>query len=206
MVSSITVTKQRSGDDLRRSTMMLRRLNSELHNGSPERVSKIYRHIAQEYGGSLGMVGAPGSPSPVHKDDQLAPLPLVTEKRLASTPSVGRSAAVRHSTSRLGIGHSTSMKSTTGASIWEDASVRGDSPEPGLPTPENDDDMTPKAMTVVGWDLEACENFVGQERKDRTRESRLTSPHGKGLGLAGIDAKVWGTPASLYDRDGFLKE
>lgn len=206
MASNITATKQRSGDDLRRSVMMLRRLNSDLHNGSPERVSKIYRHIAQEYGGSLGMVGAPGSPSPVRKDDQLAPLPLVTEKRLASTPSSGRSAAVRHSASRLGIGHSTSMKSTTGASIWEDASVRGDSPEPGLPTPENDDDMTPKAMTVVGWDLEACENFVGQERKDRTRESRLTSPHGKGLGWVGIDAKVWGTPASLYDRDGFLKE
>jgi hypothetical protein len=55
-------------------------------------------------------------------------------------------------------------------------------------------------------DLEVFENFVMPERKDRARESRLTSPQGKGLGLVGLDGRVWGTPASLYDKDGFLKE
>jgi hypothetical protein len=34
----------------------------------------------------------------------------------------------------------------------------------------------------------------------------LTSPQGKGLGLMGLGSKDWGTPASLYDIDGFLKE
>jgi hypothetical protein len=152
------------------------------------------------------MVGATGSPSPMRKEDRLAPLPLVTETRIASRLSVESSAGVRHSNSRLGIGRSTSMVSTTGASIWEDASVRGDSPEPGLPAREDDDDKTSEAIATLGVHLEAGENFVRQERKDRARGSKLTSPQGKGLGLVGLDGRGWGTPASLYDRDGFLKE
>lgn len=214
VASGTTAIKQRSGDDLRRSVMTLRRMNSDPHNGSPERVSKIYPNIAQEDVGSLGsvrnrslsMVGATGSPSPMRKEGQMAPLPLVTETRVESRLSVESSAGVRHNNSRLGIGRSTSMVSTTGASIWEDASVRGDSPEPGLAAREDDDDKTSEAIATLGVDLEAGENFVRQERKDRARGSKLTSPQGNGLGLVGLDSRGWGTPASLYDGDGFLKE
>ena len=213
---STTATKQRSGDDLRRSVMMLRRMNSDLNNGSQDRVSKIYRNIANEYAGSLigamspSVADATRSPSPVHKNetDNLAPLPLMTEKRPTSmsTLAVGGGASVRHNYSRMGIGHSISRMSTTGVSVWEDASVQGESPEPELPVLEKYDDKTHRAYTMVDVDLEAHENFVGQDSSDRVRESRLTSPPGKGLGLTGLGSKVWGTPASLYDREGFLKE
>jgi hypothetical protein len=152
------------------------------------------------------MVEATRSSSPVHEVDSLAPLPLMTEKGLTPTLTVGGGAGVRHSNSRLGIRHSMSMMSTTGASIWEDASVRGDSPEPELPVQEGCDGETPRANTMVDVDLKALENVVGQERKGRARGSKLTSPQGKGLGLMGLGSQVWGTPASLYDRDGFLKE
>ena len=209
-------SKQHSGEDLRRSVMTLRGMNSDLNSGTQDRVSKIYRNIANEYAGSLSsvqsrspsMIGAMGSPSPVHKNDNdnLAPLPLMTEKQLTSTLTTGGSAAVRHSNSRLPIGHSISMVSTAGASIWEDASIRGDSPEPELPFLEQYDQETPETTTKLDVDLEAYENFVGQDRRDRVGESRLVSPQGKGLGLMGLGSKVWGTPASLYDREGFLKE
>jgi hypothetical protein len=212
--ASTTATKQRSGDDLRRSVMMLRRMNSDLNHGSQDRVSKIYRNIANEYGESLGsaksrspsMVGATRSPSLVHETDNLAPLPLMTEKRLTSTLSVGSAAGVRHSNSRMAIGHSVSTMSTTDASIWEDASVRDDSPEPELPTLEEYNGETPKAKTMLDVDLKAYEDFGSQDRRDRARESKFMSPQGMGLGLMGLGSQVWGTPASLYDRDGFLKE
>jgi hypothetical protein len=211
---STTTTKQRGGDDLRRSVMMLRRMNSDLNIGSQDRVSKIYRNIANEYAGSLGsvnsrspsMVGATRSPSPACENHNLAPLPLVTEKRLASTRTVEGGAGVGHSNSRITIGHSMSIMSATGASIWEDASVRGDSPEPELPVLEKYDDETPKAKAMVDVDLETYENLAGRDRGDRIRESKLTSPQGNGLGLRGLGNQVWGTPVSLYDRDGFLKE
>ena len=222
--TSTIATKHRSGDGLRRSVMLLGRMNSDVYNGSQgDRVSKIYRNMANEYAGSFIGMGSRSpsvanmtrSPSPTQEDDSLAPLPsMTTEKRLTtmSTLPVGAGGSVRHSNSRMGLGmgmgmgHSGSMVSNTGASIWEDASVRGDSPEPELPVLEEYDDETPKAMAMVDVDLEAYENLVGRDRPDRARESRLTSPQGKGLGLLGLDGKVWGTPASLYDREGFLKE
>ena len=216
--TSTMATKQRSGEDLRRSVMMLRRMNSDLNSGSQDRVSKIYRNIANEYAGSLisvksrspSVTNMTRSPSPVQNDDSLAPLPLMTEKRLTSMSMLavgaGGGSAVRHSNSRIGIGHSVSMISNTGASIWEDASVAGDSPETELPVLEEHDDETSKARVRASVDPEAYENFTGQDRMDRARESKLTSPQGKGLGLLGVDGKVWGTPASLYDGEGFLKE
>jgi hypothetical protein len=217
--STTTANTKRSGDDdLRRSAMMLRRMNSDLNSTSRDRVSKIYRNITNEYAGSLSSINsrspsvADGTrgPSSVNENenDNLVPLPLITEKRLTplGTPAVRGGGTARQSHSRVTIGHSISMMSTTGASIWEDASVRGDSPEPELPILEDYNDETPKATATVGVDLEAYENFVGQDRKDRARESRLTSPQGRGLGLMGLGSKDWGTPASLYDREGFLKE
>jgi hypothetical protein len=209
--ATTTANTKRSGDDLRRSVMMLRRTNPDLNSTSRDRVSKIYRNIANEYAGNLSNVNS-RSPSPMNGNeiDNLAPLPLMTEKRLAclGTLAVRGGGAMRRSHSRLTIGHSISMTSTTGASIWEDASVRGDSSEPEQPVLEDYDNETPKATATatVGVDFEAYENFVGQDQKDRARESKLTSPQGKGLGLMGLGSKNWGTPASLYDIDGFLKE
>jgi hypothetical protein len=216
--ATTTTNTKRSGDDLRRSVMMLRCTNPDLNSTPQDRVSKIYRNIANEYAGSLSnvnsqspnMVDGTRSLSPVNRSeiDNLAPLPLVTEKRLMclDTLAVRGGGAARQSHSRLTMGHSISMTSTTGASIWEDASVRGDSSEPEPPVLEDYNDETSKATATVGVDFEAYENFVGQDRKDRVRASKLTSPQGKGLGLMGLGSKDWGTPASLYDIDGFLKE
>ena len=99
---------------------------------------------------------------------------------------------------------SPSVVSAGAASIWEDASVRGDSPEPELP-------LSSKLSSLQYMELDAYENSTGQDKRsqrDRDRESKLTSPQGRGLGLTGVpmQGKVWGTPGSLYDRDGFLKE
>jgi hypothetical protein len=99
-------------------------------------------------------------------------------------------------------------------SIWDDASV----------CDEMDLEMRnslihiPEQTTLGGHDPEAYENFLDQakqyfdgdgtpqnQRKDGRERERgshlLTSPQGKGLGISN-----WGTPGSLYDRDGFLKE
>jgi hypothetical protein len=216
--ATTTAKTKRGGDDLRRSVMMLQRMNSDMNSTSRDRVSKIYRNIANEYAGSLSNVNsrrssvADGmrSPSPVNENemDNLVPLPLMTEKRLTCLGALASKdgGTIRRSHSQLTAGHSISTMSTTDASIWEDASVRGDSSESELPVLKDYNTQAPKATVTAGIDLEACENFVGQDRKDWARESKLASPQGKGLGLMGLGSKDWGTPASLYDIDGFLKE
>jgi len=118
------------------------------------------------------------------------------------------------SKSRRKVAPSTSTISARTTSIWEDASVEGSS-DPGLSTWSTE--HPPSHSQLGDVDVEAFENLVGQgpdrtqgSRKDgdRLRESRLTSPQGRGLGLVGVQvqAQTWGTPRSLYDGDGFLME
>ena len=77
-------------------------------------------------------------------------------------------------------------------SVWEDESVRADSPEPEQPF---------GVTRSVYVDPEARENvMVGKGGVSDGSAGRLLSPQGKGLGI------VMGTLGSLCDRDGLLKE
>lgn len=221
--SPITARNAAKQENLRRSVMTLRRMNSDTEDKT--RTSNIFRNIgdgstnglqntsdqregapaAQPSSGDFGVsMGTHSSSAP----NNSLQLPSTTNHR-GSVSSLGvNSLAVSGlhlSKSRSKIAHSPSVMSAGATSIWEDASVRGDSPEPDLP-PSPSKVSTPQLV-----DVEAYENFIGQDKRsqrDRDRESRLTSPQGKGLGLVGVQmqGKVWGTPGSLYDRDGFLKE
>ena len=221
--SPIIARQKQSADDLRRSVMLLRRMNSDTLN--KDCVSKIYRNIADEYRASSSSVQsvastakAMRSPSIVEVSPRASPrassqmtkppserpgverfvtapeepagLLTVNEKRQTSS-AMRNSSSMRNSTSKMGFGPSPSM---SGASIWEDASVWGDSPELELPVLEEDE----PALSFI--DEEAYGEFVGQE--NLTRE---VSPQGKGLGVM-VGGRPWGTPGSLYDREGFLKD
>jgi hypothetical protein len=117
------------------------------------------------------------------------------------------------SRSRRRVAPSPSTMSARTTSIWEDASVQGSS-DPGMSTSSSEHRPHSQLGDV---DVEAYENLIAQapariqgSRKDddRLRESRLTSPQGRGLGLMGVQvqSQTWGTPRSLYDGDGFLME
>ena len=146
------------GDDLRKSVMVLRRMTSE--GKLMDRNSRIYRNIRE-------------SPSDFSTLNILAS-PETSSFNLAE-PALGQSDASKslapNRNSRMSLG---------AGSIWEDVSVRGDSPEPEVPG-------SGKPMYLFP-DPEARENFN-------------PAPQGKGLGLA-----IFHTPRSLYDRDGFLKD
>jgi hypothetical protein len=218
---------------LRRSFITSRRMSSDAKDKT--RMSQIYRNIGDEStSGSLDInhqseqgsaaqpsVGGSGNVSTkvLSPDSSTINLqiPSTNHPRVSVSPSISSTLTARNlglSKSRTKIAPSPSTGSAAATSIWEDASVRGDSPEPELPTSSK----LPSPQLV---DVEAYENFVGRNAKrdhqqdqdgdrdmDRERERKLTSPQGKGLGLMGvqIQGKVWGTPGSLYDSDGFLNE
>jgi hypothetical protein len=208
-------------EDLRRSVITLRRMNSDAKDKT--RMSQIYRNIGEEDSSSSTNENRMGEEKPrtqsaasvtsigmALKGPSTTNINLqVPDAHLSIPPSASialMSGNLRFSKSRSRIAPSPSIMSTGATSIWEDASVRGDSPEPELPIPSK----IPLSQAV---DVDAYENFIGQiqdkrSQKDRDRESRLTSPQGKGLGLTGVqfNGKAWGTPGSLYDREGFLKE
>lgn len=209
-------------EDLRRSVITLRRKNSNAKDKGS--ISQIYPNIGIESTSSLlGLTDRDGreraesssvsgikvfhgknNPDASTTDllasnvtDQRVPIALSTEKALTVE-------GLRLSKSRNKIAPSPSVRSVSAVSIWDDASVRGDSPEPDVPA-------LPRIPSFHRMDSEAYENFIVQDKrsqKDKGRESKLTSPQGKGLGLTGVqlDGKKWGTPGSLYDPEGFLKE
>ena len=207
------MTLKRMESDAKDKTMMsqIYRDISDGSSSSPQDMSKQGDQCAP---GQLSMAGvsisalgrSPTAASLTAADPRLH-MPVKKKRQVSASPSVAStvtSNGLRFSKSRSRIAPSPSTMSAGATSIWEDASVRGDSPEPELPNPF-------KLCSPQQVDVEAYENFVGRQKagqKDRERESRLTSPQGKGLGLMGvqIEGKVWGTPRSLYDRDGFLKD
>ena len=210
-------TKKGSSDDLRRSVMLLRRMNSETRD-KRDRISKLYRNIGHDHDlGSTPSVASVASLKSPRVDQLDAGLPVTNRSTVGSnllSAERGSTNAfplafttIPRSKSKIYFAPSPSMISNGDVSIWEDASVRGDSPEPDLPPPSaKSRNLTLKATTT---DKEALENFGRQDCKrdnGRTSGGNFHSPPGKGLGLMGLGSKVWGTPASLYDRDGFLKD
>lgn len=209
--------------NLRRTAMTLRKQDSDAKD--PTMMSQIYRDLSE---------GSTNNPHGVNKKTEQSPAgrspagggsvnaqvrsppapqtrvhpPSIKKRRVSVSPSAAStvtSGGLPFSKSRSRIAPSPSTISAGATSIWEDASVGGgDSPEPELP--DSSKSSFPQLI-----DVEACENLFVQGKpgwRDKDRESRLTSPQGKGLGLMGVQVqgKVWGTPGSLYDRDGFLKE
>lgn len=124
---------------------------------------------------------------------------------------------------------SASHLSIGGCSIWEDMSVRGDSPEPELPElpPSPRADITPRQncsprgsqplapkIGMREYDPEASENhlftssvngWIQRGPDTKPRNGILQMPQGKGLGLR-VGERMLGLPGSLYDGDGFLEE
>ncbi len=220
--SPMTVRAAGKRDNLRRSVITLRRMNSDAKDKT--RMSQIYLDIGDESTASLLNTNNQSEPGPAAQSSDSGvsvntgmrspnvlntnlQIPSTNTQRALVSPSVASTLTIggfRFSKSRNEIAPSPSIMSAGATSIWEDESVRADSPEPELPTSSR---FSSPHLSGV----ETSENFIGQDKrsqKDRDRESRLTSPQGKGLGLMGvqIQGNVWGTPGSLYDRDGFLKE
>jgi hypothetical protein len=228
--SRMTTRAATKREDLRRSVMTSRRMNFDAKD--KPRIAQTYRNIGDEStddvldhtkqgeddpaarSGVRGVIVTIGSASPNSQRTNLQ-VPNVNKQHQSILPQ----AVSTFTTSNLKpwnkLAPSTSTMSVGATSIWEDASVRGSS-DPDTPTSTS---KHPPAHPQLGHvDVEAFENFVGQSpdliqggsRKDgdRLRESRLTSPQGKGLGLVGVQvqAKSWGTPRSLYDGDGFLMD
>lgn len=233
--SPMTARAAAKREDLRRSVMTLRRMNSDTKDTT--RISQIYQDICGESTSNLlegsnrgghgpaaksavsGVIVPIGSSSPNSQSTNLQ-IPPTNNQHVSAFPSTSSTFAtsgLRFSKSRSKIAPSPSTMSADATSIWEDISVRGESPEPELPTSSSR--LSSPQSQLVDVDIEAHENFIGQDvdkvkgtrkdrDRDRIRESRLTSPQGKGLGLMGVQVqgKVWGTPGSLYDGDGFLME
>jgi hypothetical protein len=220
--SPVTARAATEPEDLRRSVVTLRRMNSDAKDKT--RMSQLYCNIGDGSTSSLLDTSNVSDRTPVTQPfanfvDMSVPtqipnapktklqIPSTVHQRVSVSPSaVGTltGGGLGFSKSRSKMATSPSVMSVGAASIWEDASVRGDSPEPELP-------ISSKICSPQLVDWEAYENFAGQDKrsqKDKDRESKLTSPQGRGLGLTGvqIQSKVWGTPGSLYDGDGFLKE
>ena len=199
-VGSKVTQKRVAPDDLRKSIMALRSMNSEGRLlDAPS--SRNYRAIGEEREDSKYF-----SVSPTMNSLSGDTHPYPRERRYGSVAFGARS--------KMSIAMSPSGISLGGTSIWEDASVRGDSPEPELPTIlspvlvlEDGDQQPPQTPKIVipYPDPEAYENMGTRTYGEKTAESRFTSPQGKGLGLR-IGNTMLGTPGSLYDRDGFLKE
>ena len=177
-----------TGDELRKSVMLLRSMNSE--GRLLDQNGRIYRSIGEE----------PAMPSFGNLNGALFPL----EKR-SSTNNFGRTR------SRMGLTTSASAMSTGAMSIWDDASVRGDSPEPEVPVPKPLDIHHPQPQTptprmnIPYPDPEGYENTPINYGKGWGNRDRMASPQGRGLGLR-VNNAIMGTPGSLYDRDGFLKD
>ncbi|KAL2001847.1 hypothetical protein VTN02DRAFT_1138 [Thermoascus thermophilus] len=149
-----------SNKDLRKSVMVLRRMNSETGSQSLQQ----YRRM-----------GAAGSESPT----------MQTMTTLATSKSP-------------------SMRSGAAISIWEDASVpaspksRFNSVEPS----SSPNAFNQKSVDSTTDDADDSKSNMTSQVINKTSRQNVMTPKGKAIGL-GIGCA---TPASLYDRDGFLKE
>ena len=197
-VGTRAVQKRVAPDDLHKSVMALRSMNSEGRLlDAPS--SRNYRTIGDEReDDSINFSLSPTTNSLNN--------PYPRERRYGSAAFGARS--------KMSIAMSPTGMSPGGTSIWEDASVRGDSPEPELPIVPSpvlvleDVDapappQTPK-LVIPYPDPEAYENMGTKMYAREQAGGRFVSLQGKGLGLR-VGNKVLGTPGSLYDRDGFLK-
>lgn len=188
------------GDELRRSVMMLRHGTSE--GKLMDQVSRLYRNMGEQSVSNFSLPNASQSNLGLasKSTSQMHSYSSTSDRRRGSNMALNSAMGV--SRSKMSMATSPSMMS-----IWDDASVCD---EADLEM-RNSTIHVPEQTTLGGHDPEAYENFLGQGQqyigrtpsdwKDREREGRLTSPQGQGLGISN-----WGTPGSLYDRGGFLKE
>jgi hypothetical protein len=181
--------------------------------------SRVYRTIGDD-GNDMNVSLSNTMRSLTNNSDKPNKNPYPASRRYGSASFANRS--------KMTIAMSPSSMSLGGTSIWDDASVRGDSPEPEMPAapspipsrvlvevPEPQPQRISKQRTptfVIGeFDPEAYENMgtggmnVAMETWERDRNRFTATPQGKGLGLRVGNATL-GTPGSLYDRDGFLNE
>ena len=183
--------QKKTVDGLRKSVAMLRCKNSE---------GRLLDHSSRNYR-SIGAAGG---------DDAMASNNYGTMSNLSLFPTTDRrtsTAAFGQRRSKMSIAVSPSNMSVGATSIWEDESVRADSPEPDLPTLKPEmiahKPRMPR-MKIPYSDPEAYENVASHSKGFKDR--KYTSPQGKGLGIVGPEGRVIGTPESLYDGDGFLKD
>jgi hypothetical protein len=188
------------GDELRRSVMMLRHGTSE--RKLMDQASRLYRNMGEQSVSNFSLPNASQSNLGLARmsTSQMHGYSSTSDRRRGSNMALN--SATGMSRSKTSMATSPSMMS-----IWDDASVCD---EADLEM-RNSMIYVPEQMTLGGHDPEAYENLLGQGQhyiggtpsdwKDREREGRLTIPQGQGLGISN-----WGTPGSLYDRDGFLKE
>lgn len=188
------------GDELRRSVMTLRHGTSE--GKLMDQASRLYRNMGEHSVSNFSLPNVSQSDLGLasKSTSQMHGYSSTSDRRRGSKMALN--SAVRMSRSKMSMATSPSMMS-----IWDDASVCD---EADLEM-RNSMIHVPDQTKLGGHDPEAYENFPGQGQqhrgrvpsdwKDREREGRLTSPQGQGLGISN-----WGTPGSLYDRDGFLKE
>jgi hypothetical protein len=189
------VAQKKTGDELRRSVMMLRRLTSEETPLDP--ASRLYRNVGEQSVSNFSLPNASQSKYGLATKNNTSM--NLRDKRRGSDMALNGG----NSRSKMSMAFSPSMMSMSGVSVWEDASV----------CDEADLEVRNSMMHIHEQsdpDPEAYENFGAQQqyidrtasdRRDKEKESRLTSRQGKGLGISHL-----GTPGSLYDRDGFLKE
>ena len=204
-----------AGDDLRKSVMLLRRMTSE--GKLLDRNSRIYRNIGEDPSQFSTMTNLAMSPEPSSYNlaARAGSTTLDGIEENGSGTDIGKgvgggSAGIRREPSKLQLlapSHNSRM-SLGGASIWEDVSVRGESPEPTIhvvvdskfPMPP----LTATSMvTSAGGAVMQRTIPIAQVPDPEARENHLSfhrTPQGKGLGL------VFATPGSLYDGDGFLKD
>jgi hypothetical protein len=94
---------------------------------------------------------------------------------------------------------SPSVMSMAGGSIWEDASVAG-SLSPTSARNKNNESVEGKGNRKRSADEEM--GLWDEQGRVISAKSPFVTPKGKGLGLA----LGMGTPGSLYDGEGFLRE
>lgn len=182
-----------TGDDLRKSIMILRRMTSE--GKLLDCNSQIYRNIGESIPSNTSIVDSLISPPEI----SLNLSPKITHEPLQEYAS-----ALKNNYNHLNthgfdtlMSLSSSRVSGSAGSVWEDESVRADSPEPRL---------SPSASVFLSFDTEDREiGHNGDDRQDDKPRNPYKSPQGKRLGLT-VGNSLQGTPGSLYDRDGFLKE
>jgi hypothetical protein len=189
------------GDELRRSVMLLRAGNSE--GKLFDHASRLYRNIGEQSMSNFSLPNANNNNNlglASKSTTQMQGCSSTSDKPRGSNMALN--SMMGSSRSKMSMAASPSM-----LSIWDDASVCDEGDLEG----RNSMMLIPEQTTLGGQDSEAYENFrcqgtrymarTASGRKDREREGRLTSPQGEGLGI-----RDWGTPVSLYDREGFLKE
>lgn len=187
------------GDELRRSVMMLRSGTSEGKLMDP--ASHMYRNLGEQSTSNFSLPNGHSTLRLASKSTtQIHGYSSTSDRRRNSNLALNSMMGISRSKMKMAASPST-------MSIWDDASVCD---EADLEA-RNSKVHVPEQTTLGGHDPEAYENFLGQDhqyvgrtpsdRKDKVRESRLTSPQVQGLGISD-----WGTPGSLYDTEGFLKE